>query len=49
MQSPCLALQPFKGVIVMFKIIYEGLAYLLAILAGTALLLAYFDVLVQGV
>ena len=49
MQSLCLALQPFKGVTVMFKIIYEGCAYLLIISVFTALLLAYFDVLVQGV
>ena len=31
----------------MFKILCEGVAYLVAILAGTALLLAYFDVLVK--
>ena len=33
----------------MFKILCEGVAYILATVAGTALLLAYFDILVQGV
>ena len=31
----------------MLKILCQGLAYLTAILVGTALLLAYFDVLVK--
>ena len=33
----------------MFKILCAGVVYLVVIILGVALLLAYFDVLVQGV